>query len=125
MRQSADVTSAEDHVVRLRLSRSELVSALSSSTSLRASAIAIPTQAVVGLVRPCKLLRLGEAGPERPAISLRSHHRQDGLADTGGLVVDDLLAHVRRGLVEGEAAAPARVLRSIARGQNLEKAGRW
>jgi hypothetical protein len=79
--------------------------------SVRAQPLGLPAS-------PCASLQaaaLGEAGPERPAISLRSQHLQDGFADAGGLVVDDLLPHVRRGLVEGEAAATARILRSITR----------
>jgi serine/threonine protein kinase len=79
--------------------------------SVRAQPLGLPAS-------PCASLQaaaLGEAGPERPAISLRSQHLQHGFADAGGLVVDDLLAHVRRGLVEGEAAATARILRSITR----------
>jgi len=73
------------------------------------------TQAVVGHAS-LQAAAPGGAGPGRPAISLRSQHLQDGFADAGGLVVDDLLPHVRRSLVEGEAAATARIFGSVAGG---------
>ena len=57
----------------------------------------------------------------KPTRSLRPQHLQNRVADTGGLVVDDLLADSRRRLVEREAAAAARVLRPVAGAQHLEK----
>ena len=50
----------------------------------------------------------------KPTRSLRPQHLQNRLADTGGLVIDDLLAESRRRLVERETPAAARVLRPVA-----------
>jgi hypothetical protein len=64
-----------------------------------------------------KLRRLGTATELHvPATSLRPQDLQDRLADTGGLIVDDLLTHFSRRLVERKSAATARILASVAGG---------